>query len=929
MSFSLAQTFYLDPDVVKKSAEVGLTRIDLYFRAKPKATNNKSGILEPGVEVSIVECINGIPNISEVSTIRPPEPTEHGARFSPRYEVARKEWGEIQVSTDASVATIFKFKNPIQLKTGYEYAILVKFDGNEDFILWYSKQGDPLIGSNAISPGPSGKYIGNFFTYISPTNLEHNPSTSPSANTDSYNSALSVPTGPAPPDTTPDMEYLANNWSPLPNLDLKFSVYVARFMHNGVAVCSNVSIQNDLSLTGYSTDYLNVNCLANNIFLITSPQRCIEYFSVDLQDSIVDALDFGEAVYQEQPYWPGGTANPLTISVSYNSTSVIANSSYSTWKLGNISFNANGGWNKIFSLTQKNPEFIIIKSGTNVAIRKIAGILSNTELIVNEPITFTNTAANFFVSPVGYVWGSDKTYFHNEITGFLSLVDSNANSSVRFTDHRIESISVTANGSGYSNTDYMTINGYEYVLGAKEGGYPAYANIVTNALGNIVSVYVSNTGCNFTNTSWIAGANVSISNSSNLPTSGTGATFTYNIGSTLRTEFNSNNIFANSEVVNIEVSRVKPEITINNPLGTGFTIKHRSQYYEDYSANTQSQIQYRIRSNPEITDATVKIFKSCPFTITSNTVLTSRSNEFIIRYANNVAANASVIGEKFSNSTVYLFEVSSNNDFIIPFLEPEIINAHYSRYMINNDYTDEHTNYGNAIAKHIGTKIFFSQDRTAEDILVYLTAYRPYGTDIKVFARIHNSKDPEAFDDKDWTLLDLIDGIGVYSSLEDSTDFIEYTYNFASNPNTSILTGTVRVNNTSPYTVNGVSTTFSSSPTANLQANDIVKIRSSIIGFAQTYLVGVVNSVISDTAITLQDAITNNSFYDTDLKIEKVLFKHQAFNNIQNDNVVRYYNGSTEEFDGYNTFQIKMVMLSNNHHIVPKIDDVRAIGVTA
>jgi hypothetical protein len=35
------------------------------------------------------------------------------------------------------------------------------------------------------------------------------------------------------------------------------------------------------------------------------------------------------------------------------------------------------------------------------------------------------------------------------------------------------------------------------------------------------------------------------------------------------------------------------------------------------------------------------------------------------------------------------------------------------------------------------------------------------------------------------------------------------------------------------------------------------------------------------------------------------------------------------EFDTFNTFQLKIVMLSNNSYLVPKVDDVRAIGVSA
>lgn len=954
--FNYAQTFYLDPDVVKKAPEVAITKIDLFFRAKPKATGNKSGILNPGVQISIVECLMGIPNIAEIGTIRPQEPTEHGARFSPRYEFARVEYGSITASRDASIATSFKFKNPVLVRSGYEYAILVKFDGNEDFVLWWSKQNDLIVNTTTPAPGPNGKYIGSLFSYISPINSVANPgntnygyTNTNVGNTASSTALLNTATNSAPPKITPTLEYLMTNWRPIPETDLKFNVYVARYFHNLSPVSANATIQNDVSATGYTPANYSANSVANGVFILPAPQRAMEYFSYDKRFSKIENLNFGELAFQTQPYYPGGTASPLTVTVydgdqiypqvvgAPNPTRVIANGN---WTFSNgVTFNNAGGWNTIFSLIADEPEYIIIDNGNEVNARRIQAIESNTVLVIQDVTTFTNTAARFFVSPVGQIWSTDETLFGNKVSGFVSLVQSNANSSVRFVNSRIESISIANSGTGYSNSMYIKIGntagalnakGFEYVVREFEGGYEATANIVTNSTGNVVAIFVKNTGCNFTNTAWLTGSNVHIVNSSGLavPTStANGLVMNFNIGSTVRTEFYANNIFANAQFINLEVARMKPEITVNNPLGTVFNIKHRSQYGVKDSANTSNKKQYILTPNNREADIDVKIFKSHAFLPNSAPVLTSRSNEYVIRTATGAVGNDAVVGQVYSNSTAYMFEISSNNDFTLPFFEPEIINAHYSRYIINNDYTDEHTNYGNAVAKHIGTKVNFSQDRLAEDLLVYLTAYRPVGTNIKVLARIHNSKDPEAFDDKDWTLMEEIDGIGVFSSIEDSSDFIEITYGFTQSPNTIQLSGTARIAGANTSLVSGTDATFS---TANLAANSIVKVSTAIdFSGGNTFFVGVVNTVINATAFTLQDPVTNNSFLDTNLRLGKVLFPRQAFNNIQNDYVVRYYNEEQMEYDGYNTFQVKIVMLSNNSFIVPKIDDVRAIGVTA
>jgi hypothetical protein len=54
-----------------------------------------------------------------------------------------------------------------------------------------------------------------------------------------------------------------------------------------------------------------------------------------------------------------------------------------------------------------------------------------------------------------------------------------------------------------------------------------------------------------------------------------------------------------------------------------------------------------------------------------------------------------------------------------------------------------------------------------------------------------------------------------------------------------------------------------------------------------------------------------------------------AFNNKANDNIVRYYNNARAEFDTFDTMQIKIVFLADKTYLVPKIDQIQVIGVSA
>ena len=1012
--FNYAQTFFLDPSGVKNAPEVAITKIALYFRAKPKDVNNKSGITSPGIEMQIIPCINGIPAITAQGTVRPTEATEHGARFAAGpAEISRVEWGEIQPSTDASIPTNFVFKNPVFVKTNAEYAILIKYDGNEDFILWSNIKGDKLVGTDNLSPGSSGNLIGNLFKFISPTSLTANTG---GVNNTTTQATINNPNAATAQQQNQEATWFQANWKALPNEDLKFEVYCARYKVGNNLIATNNTIINDPTIPGSQPPLNPITTTqdgTDTVMSIVAPSDRAEFIIFERKFSSVNSLRYGEAVYQNTAFYPGnrivnGVQTPLTISISTQSTTITANGSY---VLANGStFNSTGGFNNIFNNNPLDEEYIVIVSSNTVNVRRITSVTSNTTITVSgNPITITNSAAYFMKAPVGLISSVGATYAFGKMEDMLTLYDSNANADVRFVNNTIESVTVSTGGVGYSNSMYLRINGYEEVANSVKGGYSAFANIVTNSSGNVTSIFVSNSGCGFNNTAWLTGSNIVTLNSSGQPvltSVANGATYAFQVGATLKAEFN-NGVFGNVSIVNLESMRTKPEITVNNPLGTTYAVRHRTLFTVNNDSRTTSGKAYYINPSPASTDRYVKIFKSSDISDLNNSpVIPSRSNQFVIRYeANGAAANTTVIGDNYSNAAVYLFDVSSNNDYTVPFFDPNVVHSFYSKYIINDDYTNEHTNYGNAFAKHVTTKVNFSKDRLAEDLLVYLTAYRPTNTDIKVYARIHNSTDPEAFEDKDWTLLEQIDGNNVYSSKTNQSDYIEYTYNFPQYPNTqSVLTGSVSVSQGNDV-VTGTCTTF----TSVLSTNDLVKIYPPL--FPENYIVAVVNNIVNNTSLSIKrtfgelsanlvgtvsvntsspnvtgtstsfstdfstgdfvavwntgnvyevrkiNVISNNTSMNVDanfsfanttsfyapvrantfsdsvsgggLKIDKLEFKNQAFNNKINSNVVRYHSTSMIEYDGYDTFQIKIVLLSDNAYVVPKVDDIRAIGVSA
>ena len=1135
MFFNWAQTLHLDKSAAKNATEVAITRVDLFFRSKPPKTNNKSGIDSPGVEVLIVPCLNGIPVINQMGAYRPTEPTEHGAKFAfySGGQTARLEYEQIQASTNASIPATFLFDSPIFVHTDSEYAIIVKFDGNENFVLWDEAVGDILVGSGNICTGPSGNFTGKLFQFIDDINKTpgainaagyaysnniHDPA-------QGNNASLLFTAGVLTTEQT-DTKYLQANWAPLPGHALKLALWIARYAINGQSILSLPDYWANSQLTS-SIDRRamhpgNTAAVSNGMLQLIAPVQTSEYLRFDMKNTTKDDLFYGEPFYQDGPLYPGGRALPLTVNcspsipganVDYAKLVVIANGSF-TYDNGST-FSASGGFNSILDIGDM---VIFSVSGNNTLhFRSIDAINSNTEIVVDQPFDTTLTGANFRITPVGYLNDISQTYVFGRLQDLATLYNSTANSSVRFTSFSIANSTINVAGTGYANSDYIKIVGYEDIdtpSYAVKGNYAAYANVVTDGSGVITAVYLSNTGCGFTNSSFLVGANVNIYRStagvpSTNPSAGTSANISFTVSSNIKSLFKLTSL-ANVEVINIEAMRMKPEITVNNPLGSSFTIRHRTLYHAINYANSHNERAYYIDTPTESTHTDIfsKIFKAHNMGVPAEgktPVITSRSNEFVIRYANGAVNNANTYGSHFSNTAVLIFDISSNSDYQAVYFDPEIVMTHYGKYIINDDYTNEHTNYGNAYAKHVATKINMATDRFSEDVLVYLTAYRPSNTDFKVYARLHNSRDADAFDDSDWTLLEQTDGLGMYSSKSNDSDYIELTYGLPAYPNTdytvngsvkitqgnnnivgtgtifgpmaNVVSGGTGYNNndiiyfTAPtgftddndtgitaskastdakcsitvdgsgiiqtitvvdtgygftsqqaytgftaVTNTGVASAGSAASlkfTPGLQPNDLIKIYSYLTDFANTnYTTAVVNNVASNTSLIVKRAFgelganqvgtvavntTSTTFTGTNtlwnlqfdvgdyiaywanstvyearkivtivsntsmtvdanasvlntgctwahlkseaflnvstavsgLLIDRIAYPHQAFNNMQNDNVSRYYNSSMIEFDAYDTMQIKVVLLSDSDNVVPKADDVRGVLVTS
>ena len=689
-TFDYIQTFYVNPDTVANAAEIMLTSVDLFFKAKPVENANVSGTFKPGINVWICEVDNGDPNpnIAIVNSIK------------------AIDYDSVNISNDAQTPTVVGFSNPILVKTGKYYGIVVKYN-DPAYDIWTNVQGDRLIGSGGVtnnaSPGSQSRFDG--FLYKA-TN--------------------------------------SNTYDKFSNKDLKFRVKVAQFVSNNVTVP-----------------------LVNKDY---------EFFTID--SSVSGALLGGEWCFQDIANATG------TITLSSSSNTIVGSGT----TLTNLGIE----------------DKVVVSNGSVRDVLTITNVINATAMTVDKFPGFSAVGIGFKVPPVGIVYFTD--YTKNKVY----LVDSNANSSVKF------------------------------VTGARIVGTRSSAS------ANVVSLD------------------------------------------------------------RFQVDNFKPTFMIGNPSTS------------DYSMT------YNIANSSNAMPATVNNLELLKFNnATQESYVLSRSLE---------VDNINLYGTERKSAVVnvaFNVLVSEANRFSVPYLKTNELDFFFYQNDINNTITETRggiTNYdtevdrnGLAKSKYISKKISFGEGKYAEDVVVYLAGYRPAGTQIKVYAKLHNAADKDAFDDKAWTPLELKNNTDRFST-EDPKDLWEYTYGLPQFP--EIFAG-LSGNFLTTLSSNSITTTVDQS--SSLSTGDLIRVYDIL--FPDNHEVFPVSSANS-TAITLFKPISNTNIIG-DVGIDKLKYKNAAWNNIANDNVARYVTSSYTEFDTYNTMQIKVVLLSESTHVVPKVEQIQVIGVSA
>lgn len=360
------------------------------------------------------------------------------------------------------------------------------------------------------------------------------------------------------------------------------------------------------------------------------------------------------------------------------------------------------------------------------------------------------------------------------------------------------------------------------------------------------------------------------------------------------------------------VDHFKPTFLVSNPTTSQFTLSYAM-------ANSSNQL-------GSSTNLDLLKFNNASY----DGYILSRSTEV------DTSKSSNLFGANRKSAVANLniqVSVDPANSFSVPYINTGQLDFYFYQNDINEtitetrtiglvsvtDYDTETGKNGLGKSKYISKKVDFAADRNAEDLVVYVQGYRPVGTEIKVYAKIHNSADKETFDDKAWTPLDLKNNTDKFSS-DDPKDIWEYTYGFPQYPDIQ-------------YGLSGAFTTGASSNTiltsvsqaSLLTTGDLIRLYDPL--FPDNHEVFPVSSANS-TAIVLFKPIDNVSLVSKEVSIDKLKYRNIAWNNIANDNKVRYVGTAYTEYDAYKSFQIKIVLLSNSTYVIPKVEQIQVIGAS-
>lgn len=257
----------------------------------------------------------------------------------------------------------------------------------------------------------------------------------------------------------------------------------------------------------------------------------------------------------------------------------------------------------------------------------------------------------------------------------------------------------------------------------------------------------------------------------------------------------------------------------------------------------------------------------------------------------------------------------SSSNAVSPLLDTSRTHTIIIDNIINNDYRGElYPTHGLLLNKYITRTVTLAEGQDAEDIQVILAAYRPPGTDVKVWLKVLHAEDATAFDERPWVeLYKSGNGDVLYSDLDHTDDFKEYTYLVPTSTVDRLSLGTTMfISGVSTINVGDTLTGLTSAYSAQVNS-----IEGSIYVMSGSGLAsGETANVVNSTGVVVGNTVISS-------------LGHPVALNGGASNVLSYTTDAGVSYSTYKYFAVKIGLLNDGYNsaIVPRVGDLRVIAL--
>ena len=767
--------------------------------------------------------------------------------------------GQVNISADASVGTMVHFPRPLILQTNTLYAIVIKpLNGDTVYEVWTGTLGKPDVSTGKIIDVNNPQ--GNLFA---PSN---------------------------------DLVF-----TPLPNEYLKYELYRADMSAlNGQAVFTNAN-----------TDFFYYKGL-NGAF-IEGESVVIANSNIQLASLVItgsNTFSNGTIVYQSN-----GSANIAFGNVVFCNTSLLLLNS------------VNGAFTNTYSIAGiGSSNTIPTPSSANQSV--IVNLNSNT---INVPFANSTLVPDFTVN--NYIFVQSNTMVNTYVYQITAVNSSNStislNSNVVFSDGNAAIGRIKGDGylSGILATRAPKVAGQASVL--------ALSNVTCNSSLN----FANSNGQRLIGLS--SGASVVSIQTVDLPYESITPNFAaiipsyssldwYFKGTSSGKSVDSSYQTVQARNVNefIDTDRIIMSVSneLQNPAGSvGTKTFYIQANLSSFDSKTSPYIDTSISESTTLTHNIVENENNLSgYTLQLNNY---DGNVKIgdVMWQNNGLSNTSAIVLSIYNGTIRVSNLVSSNTSVIPYF---IANGTATATGVGGSYiVNTALPYNESVSpdfwnasRYVSKTVVLDQGQDAEDLVAYLTAYRPTGTDFRVYGKILSASDTSSFASRPWGIMtESSTTAGLNSSLVNTNDYVELNYEFPQSVQIFSSFANCTANTTTLNMPSGQTN-------QSLKAGDYVYIHDNVTsGFNVRRIKYITSgnttsvSLISNVSITTANASIG--------VIPGLTSQYAPFKYDGNNNIVRYSDTSDNVYDSFLNFAMKVVFLADDPAIIPRMTDIRCIAL--